>query len=240
MEKTNGENEAIKKRDDMIAKNLELAKQNEYTLRENSLESILVENKQYIMQAKLNKRYINFNKNKVLENLLQDLKDRWIMENQEYEIENQISENTIENQTDVTIGEDYCNFQEETIGEQTLTEETKSLQENEETENSEFCSEATMPSRNALQEENVTENETEDLEKEQLEDHQLELKNEPVLENKETPIGVYAKYDENGNVKEVNSDIFIDDLSGWTKIDEGFGDRFAHAQSQYFEPNIDK
>lgn len=49
------------------------------------------------------------------------------------------------------------------------------------------------------------------------------------------PIGVYVKYDEDGNVREVNSDIFIKDLTGWTKIDEGYGDRFAHAQSQYFE-----
>ena len=49
------------------------------------------------------------------------------------------------------------------------------------------------------------------------------------------PIGVYAKYDENGNITEVNSDIFIRDLTGWTKIDEGYGDKFAHAQSLYFE-----
>lgn len=76
LEKKNNENEAIKKRDEMIAKNLKLAKQNECPLRENSLESILVENRQYIMRAKHNKKYINFSKNKVLENLLQKLKDR--------------------------------------------------------------------------------------------------------------------------------------------------------------------
>lgn len=76
MEKTNSERDAIKKRNEMIAKNLMLAQQNEVVLRENSLESILVESRQYITQAKLNKKYINFNKNKVLENLLQDLKDR--------------------------------------------------------------------------------------------------------------------------------------------------------------------
>ena len=35
----------------------------------------------------------------------------------------------------------------------------------------------------------------------------------------EKPIGVYVKYDENGNIIEVNSDIFIRDLTGWTKID---------------------
>ena len=51
----------------------------------------------------------------------------------------------------------------------------------------------------------------------------------------EKAIGVYVKYDENGNIIEVNSDIFIRDLTGWTKIDEGYGDKFAHAQSQYFD-----
>lgn len=54
---------------------------------------------------------------------------------------------------------------------------------------------------------------------------------------RDKPIGVYAKYDENGNIKEVNSDIFITDFAGWTKIDEGYGDRYAHAQSQYFNNN---
>ena len=47
------------------------------------------------------------------------------------------------------------------------------------------------------------------------------------------PIGVYVKRDVNGRVVEINSELFIDDLTGWEKIDEGFGDKFAHAQSQY-------
>lgn len=55
-----------------------------------------------------------------------------------------------------------------------------------------------------------------------------------VLDEGLKPIGVYAKYDENGNIIEVNSDIFIKNFDGWTKIDEGYGDRYAHAQSQYF------
>lgn len=58
-----------------------------------------------------------------------------------------------------------------------------------------------------------------------------------VLDEGLKPIGVYAKYDENGNIIEVNSDIFIKNFDGWTKIDEGYGDRYAHAQSQYFEKN---
>lgn len=54
-----------------------------------------------------------------------------------------------------------------------------------------------------------------------------EVKPEPV------PIGVYVKRDGFGKVVEINSDIFIEDLSGWEKIDEGFGDKYAHAQTQY-------
>ena len=55
------------------------------------------------------------------------------------------------------------------------------------------------------------------------------------MEEIEQPIGVYVKLNDNNEVVEVNSDIFIKDLTGWIKIDEGFGDRFAHAQSQYFD-----
>lgn len=48
-------------------------------------------------------------------------------------------------------------------------------------------------------------------------------------------IGVYVKVNEEGYITDVNSDIFIKDFTGWQKIDEGLGDRYAHAQSQYFE-----
>ncbi len=51
----------------------------------------------------------------------------------------------------------------------------------------------------------------------------------------EKPIKVYVKRDENGNIIEVNSEIFIDNLDGWEYLDEGFGDKYAHAQSQYFD-----
>lgn len=51
----------------------------------------------------------------------------------------------------------------------------------------------------------------------------------------EKPISVYIKVNEEGYITDVNSDIFIKDFAGWQKIDEGFGDKYAHAQSQYFE-----
>lgn len=48
-------------------------------------------------------------------------------------------------------------------------------------------------------------------------------------------IKVYARVNENNEIIEVGSSIFIKDLTGWIKIDEGYGDKYAHAQSQYFD-----
>lgn len=49
----------------------------------------------------------------------------------------------------------------------------------------------------------------------------------------EDNIKVYIKVNEENEVTEINSEIFIRDLTGWVKIDEGQGDHFAHAQSHY-------
>lgn len=51
----------------------------------------------------------------------------------------------------------------------------------------------------------------------------------------ENKIKVYIKTDSNGNVMAVNSSIFLSDLTGWTEIDEGTGDKYVHAQGNYFE-----
>lgn len=51
----------------------------------------------------------------------------------------------------------------------------------------------------------------------------------------ENPIKVYIKINSNNEVIEINSEIFIQDLTGWVEIDSGFGDKCAHAQSQYFD-----
>ena len=51
-------------------------------------------------------------------------------------------------------------------------------------------------------------------------------------------IKVYVKVNENNEIIDVNSDIFIDDLTGWIYIDEGYGDKYSHAQSQYFEKQL--
>lgn len=54
----------------------------------------------------------------------------------------------------------------------------------------------------------------------------------------EEKIKVYIKIDETGNIIAVNSSIFIDDTTDWIKIDEGNGDKYAHAQSNYFDDLI--
>lgn len=51
----------------------------------------------------------------------------------------------------------------------------------------------------------------------------------------EQPIKVYIKVNSNNQVVEINSEIFIKDFTGWIEIDKGFGDKYAHAQSQYLE-----
>lgn len=45
---------------------------------------------------------------------------------------------------------------------------------------------------------------------------------------------VYAKVDESGYITAVNSSAFLDDLTGWAEIDQGVGDKYHHAQENYF------
>ena len=48
-------------------------------------------------------------------------------------------------------------------------------------------------------------------------------------------IQVYAKADAAERVEELGSSVFLTDLTGWVQIDEGEGDRYAHAQGNYLE-----
>lgn len=51
---------------------------------------------------------------------------------------------------------------------------------------------------------------------------------------------VYVKIDEQNRIIEINSDNFINDISNWIQIDEGQGDKYLHAQNNYFPlPIID-
>lgn len=49
------------------------------------------------------------------------------------------------------------------------------------------------------------------------------------------PYIVYVKTDEQNRIQAVNSSAFLPDTEGWIEIDSGFGDRFHHAQGNYFE-----
>ena len=45
---------------------------------------------------------------------------------------------------------------------------------------------------------------------------------------------VYVKLDESGHITVLHSSAFLSDLTGWTEIDCGTGDKYHHAQGNYF------
>ena len=49
---------------------------------------------------------------------------------------------------------------------------------------------------------------------------------------------VFIKTDSKNRITAVNSEIFISDFLGWVEIDSGDGDKFAHAQGNYFSKPI--
>ena len=49
---------------------------------------------------------------------------------------------------------------------------------------------------------------------------------------------VYIRTDEQGRILEANSSAFLADTTGWTAIDEGLGDKYHHAQGNYFPAQI--
>ena len=55
---------------------------------------------------------------------------------------------------------------------------------------------------------------------------------------KERGIRVYIRVNENNEIIELNSEIFIRDFEGLILIDEGFGDRYAHAQGNYLPKSL--
>ena len=48
-------------------------------------------------------------------------------------------------------------------------------------------------------------------------------------------IKVFILVNDENEIIDVASDIFLKDITSWIEIDEGYGDKYAHAQSQYFE-----
>ncbi|MFT8351291.1 hypothetical protein [Clostridium saccharoperbutylacetonicum] len=51
-------------------------------------------------------------------------------------------------------------------------------------------------------------------------------------------IKVYVKVDNNNVITQVDSSIFLFNVEDWVKIDEGAGDKFSHAQGNYFEKGL--
>lgn len=49
------------------------------------------------------------------------------------------------------------------------------------------------------------------------------------------PYVVYVKVDEFNRVTSINSSEFLTDVTGWTGIDSGYGDKYHHAQGNYFD-----
>ena len=50
---------------------------------------------------------------------------------------------------------------------------------------------------------------------------------------------VYVKPNEHGYITAVDSSAFLTDITGWVEIDRGKGDRFHHAQNNYFYKPIE-
>ena len=53
-----------------------------------------------------------------------------------------------------------------------------------------------------------------------------------------TPYIVYVKLDDTNRITAVNSSAFLRDVTGWTEIDSGYGDKYHHAQGNYFDKPI--
>lgn len=52
------------------------------------------------------------------------------------------------------------------------------------------------------------------------------------------PYKVYVKIDNQNRITAINSNAFLSSLDGWTEIDSGFGDKYHHAQGNYFDKPI--
>lgn len=49
---------------------------------------------------------------------------------------------------------------------------------------------------------------------------------------------VYVKTNASSYITGVNSSDFLEDTAGWLKIDSGYGDKYHHAQNNYFPQPI--
>lgn len=54
----------------------------------------------------------------------------------------------------------------------------------------------------------------------------------------ENPYIVYVKLNSNGYITAVNSSAFLTNTADWVEIDSGYGDKYHHAQGNYFPESI--
>ena len=54
----------------------------------------------------------------------------------------------------------------------------------------------------------------------------------------ENPYVVYVKPNSSGYITAVNSSAFLTDTTDWVEIDSGYGDKYHHAQGNYFPESI--
>ena len=54
----------------------------------------------------------------------------------------------------------------------------------------------------------------------------------------DSKIKVYIKVNEFNEIVDILSSVFLKNNTGWIMIDEGYGDKYAHAQSQYFKDHL--
>ena len=52
------------------------------------------------------------------------------------------------------------------------------------------------------------------------------------------PYVVYVKSNSDGYIIAVNSSLFLPDTTEWVEIDSGYGDKYGHAQGNYFPQSI--
>lgn len=54
----------------------------------------------------------------------------------------------------------------------------------------------------------------------------------------ENQIKVYIKIDTNNCIVDINSSIFLENIKDYIKIDEGYGDKYSHAQGNYLDEGL--
>lgn len=52
------------------------------------------------------------------------------------------------------------------------------------------------------------------------------------------PYIVYVKTNDSSHIAAVNSSAFLPDTTNWVEIDSGYGDKYHHAQGNYFQQPI--